>query len=284
MAELIEKADKVTELVADSADTVAEQMIHVAEVSRALTPMQIGIGVGAVVAGLAIGGFVGYRFAEKRLSTKFETLMQEETDKLRKHYVQKAAAKSGKPDLGQAVEDFGYAPQEVSEIVPVTPSTIMRAAVAPEEPTVTQVIIEELNVFDNGTSTDPEWDYSVEVKARDIRFPYVIHLDEWQENPQEFNQTNLVFYEGDEVLCDDDDKVVPDPDEAVGINNLDRFGDGSGDPDVVFIRNEVREIDYEIQRSKGMYAHEVHGFDPEQIRDIRHANESMRGRLRFDDD
>ncbi len=282
--------NQVTELVADGAETVAEQMTHVAEVSRALTPRHIAIGVGAVVVGVAVGGYVGYRFAEKRLSTKFEKLMQEETDKLRQHYVQKTVAKttSVKPDLDKMVEDLGYTPQgEPIEIVPATPSAIMQAAKENDEARAVEVKVETVNVFESNADilqSGADWDYAQEVKARDPRFPYVIHLDEWQENPQEHDKMDLVFYEGDEVLADDNDKVVDHADEAIGLANLELFGHGSGDPNVVFIRNEVREIDYEISRSHGMYAQEVHGFDPEQIRDIRHSNESRRGRPRFDDD
>lgn len=290
MAELTERTDQVTELIADGAETVAEQMTHMAEVSRALAPRHIAIGAVAVAAGVALGGFVGYRFAEKRLSTKFETLMEEETNKLRQHYVQKATAKAeqrAKPALDKMVQDLGYTPQgEPIEIVPATPSAIMQAATENDEARV-EVKVETVNVFE---STDhilqkgADWDYAQEVKARDPRFPYVIHMDEWQENPQEFEQENLVFYEGDEVLTDDNDQVIADADEAVGLSNLSRFGHGSGDPNTIFIRNEVREVDYEIARSHGMYAQEVHGFDPDQIRDIRHSNEIRRGRERFDDD
>lgn len=286
MAELNETANLATEVIADGAEAVAEQMTHVAEVSRALTPRHIAIGTGAVVIGVALGGYVGYRFAEKRLSTKFEALMAEETDKLRKHYIQKASAKveqSTKPALDKVVEDLGYTPQgEPLEIVPATPSAIMQAATDNDEARV-EVNVETLNVFESRDEAS-EWDYATEIKTRDPRFPYIIHHDEWEENPQEFDQHNLVFYEADEVLTDDSDQVIAEVDEAVGVDNLNRFGHGSGDAGTLFVRNEVREIDYEIARSHGMFAQEVHGFDPDQIRDIRHANESARGRPRFDDD
>lgn len=286
-----EKADTATELIADGAEVVAEQMTHVAEMSRALSPRHITIGAVAVVTGMAIGGFAGYRFAEKRLSTKFETLMEEETDKLRQHYIQKAAAKAeqiAKPNLVKMVQDLGYTPQgEPMEIIPATPSAIMQTATNNDE-AVVEVHVETVNVFEDGINPvykkGADWDYAMEVKARDPRFPYVIHYDEWQENPHEHDKEDLTFYEGDEVLADDNDKVVEHADEAIGLSNLEFFGHGSGDPNVVFIRNEVREIDYEIARSNGMYAQEVHGFDPDQIRDIRHSNESRRGRARFDDD
>lgn len=288
MAEVKETADIATDVIADGAEVIAEQFTHAAEVSRALTPRHLMLSTGAVMVGVAIGGYVGYRFAEKRLSTKFETLMAEETEKLRQHYIQKVTAKTeqvAKPKLGKMVQDLGYSSQEVSEIdiLPATPSAIMQAGTENDDPQV-EVNVETVNVFETQNAVELEWDYAKEVKARNPRIPYVIHHDEWQENPQEFDKVDLVYYEGDEVLADDRDQVIGDPDEAVGLTNLELFGHGSGDPNTVFVRNEVREVDYEIARSHGMYAQEVHGFDPDQIRDIRHANESMRGRSRFDDD
>lgn len=287
MAELTEKTDTATELLADGAEVIAEQFTHAAEISRAMTPRQLGISISAVVIGAALGGYAGYRFAEKRLATKFEALMVEETEKLRQHYTQKVTAKAeqvGKPALNKVVQDLGYTPQgEPMEIIPATPSAIMQAATVQDEPTV-EVNVETVNVFETQDGAKFEWDYAVELKSRDVRIPYVINYVEWQENPHGHEKVDLVYYEGDEVLSDDSDKVVEYADEAVGLSNLERFGHGSGDPNVVFVRNEVREIDYEIARSHGMYAQEVHGFDPEQIRDIRHANENMRGRSRFDDD
>lgn len=284
--DLAKMANETTEFIADGADAISEQFTQMAEVSRALTPRQMAIGAGAVIAGVAIGAYVGYRYAEKRLSTKFEALVEEETDKLRQHYIQKTVAKTTnvKPDLEKVVQDLGYAPQdEPISILPATPSAIMQAATEPEEPRV-EVNVETVNVFDAQAKQEAGWDYSKELKERDIRFPYVIHLDEWTENPQEFEKIDLLFYEGDEVLADDNDQALDHIDEMVGLSNLDRFGQGSGDPNTVFVRNEVREVDYEIARTHETYAHVVHGFDPDEIRDIRHENNTMRGRSRFDDD
>lgn len=298
-----EHANAVTEVVADGAEAVAEGFTHVAEVSRALTPRQVAIVATAVVVGVAAGGFVGYRFAEKRLSTKFDQLLEEETTNLKAYYAQKVQAKEeqlGKGDLQARVEELGYTPQgEAITAVQATPASIMKAAKENQEAleaaerereAVASPEPEPVNVFEQRDAAEaairadaiPEWDYAVEMKARDPRVPYVIHVDEFRENLHEHAQVDLTFYEGDEVLAGDNDTVVQDMDEAIGADNLHRFGHGSGDPHTVFVRNMVREIDYEIARSNGRYAQDVLGFSDEQLS---HSDQSHRKhRSRFTDE
>lgn len=295
------------ELFADGAEAVADQLNTVAEVSRKLTSRQIAITSGAVVVGVAIGSYAGYRFAEKRLSTKFETLMQEETEKLREHYdakleavkaqtkpslVDKATALRQQDEADQIVVDQGYGGD--LDIVPPSADAVMQearekaAGVARENYAIQKaneaVERETVNIFearDEAAAAIEVWDYAKELKSRDPRYPYVVHLDEWQENSSEYEKMDLTYYEGDEVLANDRDQALGDTEDAIGIDNLAKFGHGSGDPNVVFIRNDVREVLYEVNRSGGMYAQEVHGFDPDQIQ---HSDYQSRRRMKFDDD
>jgi hypothetical protein len=62
-------------------------------------------------------------------------------------------------------------------------------------------------------------------------------------------------------LTDEVDTIVPDVDATVGVENMLRFGHGSGDPNVVYIRNPKLEADFEVTRSAGKYAKEVLGYD-----------------------
>jgi len=41
---------------------------------------------------------------------------------------------------------------------------------------------------------------------------------------------------------------------------VEKFGHGSGDPNVVYIRNEQYTAEIELCRSPNSYAEEVHGF------------------------
>lgn len=86
------------------------------------------------------------------------------------------------------------------------------------------------------------------VKEQEIIFPYPIEPDEQGENG--FTKETLIYYEGDGTLADEFGRIFDRPDDTVGLNNLDDFGKS----DVMYIRNETDEVDYEVIRDVGTYA------------------------------
>lgn len=79
--------------------------------------------------------------------------------------------------------------------------------------------------------------------------PYRIEPTEYGEGP-EYDKQSLIFYEEDGVVADETDVIVDDPDSVIGLENLDHF-DSS---DVIYIRNERLEIDYEVLKDPGSFA------------------------------
>lgn len=71
--------------------------------------------------------------------------------------------------------------------------------------------------------------------------PYVISPSEFGE--LDYEQESLTYY-ADGVLTDQQGNVIEDPDELVGPNFEDHFGEYEDDS--VFVRNENEKIDYEI--------------------------------------
>jgi len=318
-------ADEATELVADGAEVVAEQFTNVAKVSRRVSGRDIslvllGLGVGAVA-----GGYVGFRIAEKRMRGKFDKLLEEETAQVRDHYQQKLIAhnaESQKPALEDLAtfsqqqkiaetlpEELGYVPPSASATLSgKTPAQVMRDApetkqmrdvreegerMASEIEVVNpdrrgeraQFVKDTQNIFAERDAKAPIWDYSTEIKTRTPTAPYVVHVDEFRENSLEHEQKGLTYYESDGVLCGDNDVIVDDQEETIGIDNLTRFGHGGADANTVHVRNEVREVDYEVVLSYGSYSLEVHGIDPDETEDnIQHSDKSWRGRLTFEDE
>jgi hypothetical protein len=51
----------------------------------------------------------------------------------------------------------------------------------------------------------------------------------------------------------------------IGEKNLSRFGHGSQDPSVVYVRNDQLELVYEVVRSPQSYSEEVHGIKHESF-------------------
>lgn len=108
------------------------------------------------------------------------------------------------------------------------------------------------------------WESAVDIdgaalEERGTGVPYVITMDEYQEEEESYDKIDLTYYAEDDVLTDDHDKRVDDYNYTVGAQNLHRFGMGSGDKKVVFVRNDTRGADYEITMNEGSYSEIVMG-------------------------
>lgn len=101
--------------------------------------------------------------------------------------------------------------------------------------------------------------------------PFVIDREEWDGSPEGTDQSSLIYYEVDEVLADEDGSAISNINEVIGFDSLDSFGQGSHDPNIVYVRNPKTKVDYEVFRNKGSYAEEVHG-----IRPVRGSHRKMR--------
>ena len=72
--------------------------------------------------------------------------------------------------------------------------------------------------------------------------PYVITPEEFGELAD--YQTISLTYWHDAVLTDDYDEIIDNPDDIVGEDFADHFGEYEDDS--VFVRNDARKTDYEI--------------------------------------
>ena len=79
-------------------------------------------------------------------------------------------------------------------------------------------------------------------KQMDIDMPYTISPDEFGEF-DDYETITLTYY-ADDILADDDDELVDDIDETVGLESLKTFGEY--EDDCVFVRNDRLKADYEI--------------------------------------
>ena len=141
----------------------------------------------------------------------------------------------------------------------------------PNETILTPIIDDKeddimINVFRNETERDDNWDYDEELKTRSPDHPYIIHKDEYDSNELDYTQDSLMYYKGDDVLCDDHDIPIYNYQKLVG--EL-RFGHGSLDPSIVYVRNEDNEVEWEIILDHGYFQTEVLG---QQVEDnIKHG-------------
>lgn len=116
-----------------------------------------------------------------------------------------------------------------------------------------------------------DWNYEVELTKRNTDDPYVIHRDEFYGEESGFTQVTLTFYAGDDILVDEDESPIYNHELITGPL---LFGHGSGDQNVVHIRNPKRKAEYEVVRDPGLYSVEILGLEIEnnqRVKDLKHS-------------
>lgn len=244
------------------------------------------------VISLLVGAGSTYLVTKNVLKKKYEERSDREIDEARRFYKQgdysdpiKALAKL--KEQGQAanqaedmVKDLGYTNE-------FTPAPYVQAPVETEEELIEDVEEKEeprvvvQNIFVNDKPLDDNFDYEKEIALRDESYPYVISEEEFLQGEKDYSQNKMTYFEADDILIDEDDSMIPDSDPIVGDTNLSRFGHGSNDKNVVYIRNEKLEIDIEVVRDEGSYVKGVLGFDQNAVE---HADRRRPRRMRSADE
>lgn len=153
---------------------------------------------------------------------------------------------------------------------------------------------EEMELYRSVLGDEPELVMSVLTDIRENRYiasmdedepMFQITADEHFSKPEFFETRELDYYEDDDILALGRE-VIPQIERYINPICLNHFGEhsGSGDPNVVWCRNDKHEIDYEITRHADSYQHAVLGikpgpntqpprrFRPDQVVDAEEAN------------
>lgn len=80
--------------------------------------------------------------------------------------------------------------------------------------------------------------------------PYVISPEEFGDQ-EDYDKISLTYY-ADKRLADDNDELVEDVDNVVGLDSLNSFGEYEDDS--VFVRNDILKCDYEILLDQRKYS------------------------------
>lgn len=259
------------------------------DIQRIVRTKSFQITVASAFSGLS-GAAIGYIYAAKKLEKVYAAQAQADINEMKEHYATEGFEKIRKEGdyadpvstlqkireerydekeleaLAAHIESQAYASPDPKQIVAVIP-----------EPDPTIDITMEQNVWQSDDA-ETYFDWEEELEKRKTNKVYVITKDEFAENELELSQDTLTYFEGDEVLADSRDQVIQNIEGLVGEINLYRFGHGSDDPNVVYIRCVDKDIELEVLRSDGKYAEEVLGF-------IEHSHKSDRIRkFRRDDE
>lgn len=269
----MDTTEQIIEQVDDIAEAVVPEVVETVKLVKN-NPLLLGA---AALAGLSVGVLVGYKVAKKRLSLDFEQRLEKEIAATEEHllmvhkYGKYATPESALHEV-EAEED--EIPPEVKRRDPKE-----NALISAEEINTSKVDYNKAskaeegrvkiqNIFVNGQALETTFDYEAEAATRSTEAPYIITTQEFDENEPDYDQTSFSYFEGDDVLAEaDTDQVVDDADGFVGQNNLQRFGHGSGDPNILFIRNDKKEMLCEIVRVQGKYTKLILGFDDSDLED-----------------
>ena len=192
-------------------------------------------GVLIFVLGAAAGSLATWKLIEK----KYKDIAQEEIDSVKDTF-----SKMKKNEYPDKLEDYpDFEEFDDSDDVEEEPKSEQKID-SNNKPDIVEYakILSETGYTNYAERQDKKEKKGVE-PVEDER-PYVISPDEFGEKDGYENVT-LTYY-ADGVLTDYFDNVISNVDEVVGFDSLDHFGEY--EDDVVFVRNEKMETDYEILR------------------------------------
>lgn len=300
-----EIAEQTAEVVAEHVEEAIDGTVEVVEVLR----NNPKVAVVAAVFGAVAGGALGYFVAQKKLKQFYIDLANHEIADAKEFYSNfykvdnegvtmspkdvmverhgvEAAAEALQSYEGRPAgpsEEPVFEGEPYDEVVNEAHIRKMQAKLAEEiksKKSVAEEDIEEIN--DKAAAinifVDNTFDLEEESKYRTADKPYIITHDEFYDSDREYDNHLLTYFEVDDTLVDDTDKPLENVDQLVGEDNLVRFGSGSRDKNIVFIRNEHLGIDYEITRSKGSYLEEVLGMTDDEPGTLKHSDNRDRRR------
>jgi hypothetical protein len=244
---------ELNEVAADVVEEIAENGVELAEALRGVSTRAAAA---ATSLGLLAGAFAGYFVAMKRLEDKYAAVAEDEIDSMREHFRKQLIARDEKPNLG----DLGKKIEELSGMRSTRRSS--RRSLPVRASRILRMFLRQSRTSSRTTPQSSRTPVGLGLLRRRLvaeKHAYVIHLDE-RGQEDAYDEITLTYYQGDDVLCDAEDKVIDDQERVVGVENLDKFGHGSNDVNVVYVRNDAMQLDIEIVKSDKTYAEEVHGL------------------------
>ncbi len=170
---------------------------------------------------LTIGAGLGFLTAYKLLKTKYDKLINEEIESVKKSFYIPHEPK-GDSDCGNSIEE------------------------------TSKNLVEEEKTLKEKEELRDILDHSGYCNSSDIRFnerrtkmnePYIISPDEFGDHDY---ATITLWYYTDDVVTNDSGQVISNVENLIGTEFSDHFGDFEEDPDTVYVRNDDHEIDYQV--------------------------------------
>ena len=205
-------------------------------------------------AGAAIGSVVTW----KLVKTKYEQIAQEEIDSVKEEYASLMKSMRDKlknstvhPDESTETDenaDDDYPDDDDRDLTPHEQEMVEYYKLTSKYRSNDNEKVSEKDNENNeegGSGDEDENDLGFPY----INGPYVISADDFNSSPPGYNAQPLDYF-ADGILADGWG-VVLDIEETIGEDSLEHFGDDQDD--ILYVRNERNEIDYEITRDPRTY-------------------------------
>lgn len=205
------------------------------------------------LAGSVVGGAATYFATRKMAKEHFSQVAAEDIASVKQRYHEKEQQLDKKikdKNYKEKLTDLGYA----ADTTGLRPADDIREEVE---------IVEEVEV----KSAYPD-DYVPE-DDRDLTKPHLISQAEYDDN-DEFHKLELVYYEKDDTLADEDETEIVDATNILGDFDPSNFGHIKAEPDLMLVRSPKLRADYTVTRDYRAYTAVILGFEePEDKPPIR---------------
>jgi hypothetical protein len=280
-------AEQVTEQVALGLEEAARGFEVAARDVRRINVKNISLISGGLAVGVVIGFYFGHRWNKEKIRAEEFRRSEEEIASMRAVYQAREARHEAarkreeaasspiqdKPAVDELVKEKGYiryskSSEGVVEERPLPPP--VPGVVPPPRPggiPKNQLKVTEerfsKRTEDGEKDKNDGWVYAQELTQRSSNRPYIIHQDEFALNESEYQQVTYTYYAGDDTLTDEDDTVLNNRENLIGVNTL-RWGHGADDINLVHIRNPQLELEFEICRTPRSFEEMVLGLQNEE--------------------
>lgn len=196
---------------------------------------------------VAIGAAIGSVVTWKIVKTKYEQIAQEEIDSVKEEYriLMQKDKSVNEPTEEEFEDNSDECMDDEEDVFEPSKETIFEYHNLTSAYRSSENYADEENDQEGGSGDSDEAPY--------INGPYVISPDDFRCSPPGYNAQALDYY-ADGVLADGWG-VKMDIEETIGYESLDHFGDYVDD--IVYVRNDRTEVDYEITKDPRTYADSV---------------------------
>ena len=208
------------------------------------------------LAGSVVGGAATYFATRKMAKEHFSQVAAEDIASVKQRYHEK------EQQLDKKIKDKNYK-EKLTDLGYAADTTGLRPA---------DDIREEVEVVESVETVEVRSAYPddyVPEDDRDLTKPHLISQAEYDDN-DEFHKLEIVYYEKDDTLADEDETEIVDATNILGDFDPSNFGHIKSEPDLMLVRSPKLRADYTVTRDYRAYTAVILGFEePEDKPPIR---------------